>query len=151
MPRPTVIASWSPPSRCSPSTAESDADATAGLFLLTEELADHIADKLAISSSLFGGSDWSGAARNASLEFHAVIERVLRRAQDAGGVRQDIGTEERHFLIRGLAQPLSSGPGPDSTRDGPSGLSSTVSAGITCPQHAKGSPVSDPPVVGMAA
>jgi len=95
---------------------ESDIDATASLLGFVEELADRIATKLALSGYLFGGGGWSGPAEEASRELQAVIERLLRRAQDAGGVRADIGTDELYFLIRGLAQPCATGSGADSGR-----------------------------------
>lgn len=96
--------------------AESCPDATAGLFQLTEQLVEHVAGKLAMGSYLFGHDGWSGPAKQASLELHAVIERVLRRAQQAGGVREDVGTDELYFLIRGLAQSRRSGPIQDLVR-----------------------------------
>jgi AcrR family transcriptional regulator len=96
--------------------AESCPDATAGLFQLTEQLVEHIATKLAMAGYLFGDEGWSGPAKQASLELHAGVERVLRRAQKAGGVREDIGTDELYVLIRGLAQPPLSRPVRDSTR-----------------------------------
>ena len=87
-------------------TAESRPDVTTAFFELTEQLIDHVAAKRAMVSYLSGGEGWSGVAEQASQELNAVIERVLRRAQRAGDVRDDIGVDELRLLILGLAQPV---------------------------------------------
>ncbi len=98
--------------------AEAAPDPTVAVFQLTEQLVGSIANKLAMASYLFGGNGLSGPAQQASAELHAIIERLLRRAQDAGGVRADIGTDELYFLLRGLAQPRrSADPGQDAARE----------------------------------
>jgi AcrR family transcriptional regulator len=84
--------------------AELHLDAASALFQLTEQLADHAANKLTMSNYLFSPEGLKGPAKQASLELNTIVERVLRRAQKSGAVRDDIGMDEIYFLIRGLAQ-----------------------------------------------
>jgi AcrR family transcriptional regulator len=86
--------------------AESRRDVTPAFFELVEQLMEHVAAKRAMVSYLSAGDGSTEAARQASAELSAVIERILRRAQRAGGVRDDIGTDELFLLILGLAQPV---------------------------------------------
>ncbi|MFC4244532.1 TetR/AcrR family transcriptional regulator [Gryllotalpicola reticulitermitis] len=96
--------------------AESEPDATTALFNLIATLVEHVPGKLALGHYLFGAERWSGPAKQASIELGAVIERALRRAQESGGVRDDIDVDELVFLIRGLAEPRMPGPTPDAAR-----------------------------------
>ena len=93
--------------------AESRSDVTTALFELIEQLVDRVADKLAMASYLSGEEDWAGPVKQASEALSAVIERVLRRAQRSGGVRDDIGVDELQLLILGLAHSGVGVAGPD--------------------------------------
>lgn len=96
--------------------AESDPDVTSAFFGLLSQIVEHVADKFAMASYLFGGEDLRGPAKQASVELNSIIGRMLQRAQETGGVRDDIGADELYFLIRGLAQPRMLGSVEDTAR-----------------------------------
>ncbi len=96
--------------------ADSGTEPTAALLGLMGELVGLVAGKREVASYLFGGQEWTGAAKQASDELVTAIGRLLRRAQESGGIRKDISVEELSFLIQGLAQPTPAGTGRHTVR-----------------------------------
>jgi AcrR family transcriptional regulator len=102
--------------------AGSSPDAAAAFFRLTERLVRYTAAKIAMAGYLYGGEGLGEPAKQASAELREAIARLLKRAQDAGGVRHDIGVDDFYFLLFGLAQSWPPGktpaeaPGQDTVR-----------------------------------
>jgi AcrR family transcriptional regulator len=89
--------------------AASAADPSAALSALIHEMIERGASKLTLASML---GDAPPAVVAVSGELKSAVDTVLRRAQDAGVVRPDVGIEEFYLLIRGLAQATAANPVP---------------------------------------
>jgi AcrR family transcriptional regulator len=79
-------------------------DAVAALTGLVAEMAERAPTKLAMAGHLLDDDGGFGdAARAAAERMREVVAEVLGRAQATGRIRADVGVDEIHFLVRGVA------------------------------------------------
>lgn len=80
-------------------------DAGPAFFAFLDTVADQACGKRAFAESLVGaGIDVEAAAAPAKVTLHEAGDALLKRAQQAGAVRRDIGTDELWALLVGLAR-----------------------------------------------
>jgi AcrR family transcriptional regulator len=89
-------------------------DAEAALRELIETMVGGTATKIMLLGLL--GDATTDAVVRASRELRSAVRALLRRAQQAGGVRSDVSVDHLYLLVRGLALAVAQRPTKATTR-----------------------------------
>jgi len=89
-------------------------DAGAALRELTEVMVGGTSTKILLLGLL--GDAVDDSVLRASRDLRAAVRALLRRAQQAGAVREDVSVDELYLLVRGLALGAGHGPVKPATR-----------------------------------
>jgi AcrR family transcriptional regulator len=79
-------------------------DPVEALRTLVADMAGRAPTKLAMAEPLLADDGLGEASHAAAERVRVVVAEVLERAQETGRVRRDVGVDEIHFLVRGIAQ-----------------------------------------------
>ena len=81
-----------------------DPDPGHALFTMFTEVVSDAPGKIAIADALMDTGGATGRAEQASREFSEAVSVLLRRAQEAGAVRGDVGLPEFSVLMVGMSR-----------------------------------------------
>ncbi|HEU5417445.1 MAG TPA: helix-turn-helix domain-containing protein [Streptosporangiaceae bacterium] len=86
--------------------AELTGDANPGeaLFVMFTEIVTDAPGKIAIADALVDAGGVTGRAEQASQELSQAVDVLLRRAQQAGAIRADVGLPEFYALMVGMSR-----------------------------------------------
>lgn len=104
------------------------------LRVLVREMIETGPAKITLASLVAGRGEIPARALAATRELRGAVATVLRRAQDAGQVRQDATIDEVYLLVRSLAQASAAMPVP---RDTLRRAARIVLAGLAAPAAAE--------------